>query len=140
MEYIREYLEQVPEEFLYQDFLEHALREARLYRGRRMYGKDHLTTEYIGTVEHGKWLVDIYEDREGNYWTEDRVRIGKWIITGYELVSGCKDTKDIYELHTGIRSDWDNVKERYNGVPSNWAELPEAEQEENNESYCSDVA
>lgn len=139
MGYIKEYLAECPEELLYQEYLEECVKEAVLYRGRRMYCKDHLWTEYIGTVRRGVWLVDIYEDREGNYWTDDRVMIGKWIITGLELVSGVKEPDNTFWRHTGIDSDWDKVYEEYGGIPPDWERLAGGEQEAGNGNNHNDA-
>lgn len=156
MGYIQDYLAQCPEELLYQDYLEDisnrnknpeyqeylekCVKEARLYKCRRKLYKDHLRTEYEGTVKRGKWLIDVYIDSEGNYWTDDRVMIGKWIITGYELVSGQKEPDNIYWKHIGEDSDWEQVVEKYGGIPPYWEKLPEEEQEDGYEDYSGHVA
>ena len=132
MGYIQEYLNKCPEDILYLDYLEECIAEALLYRSRRMYYKDHLKTEYIGTVRHGPWLIDVYEDREGNYWTEDRVKVGRWTITGFELVSGKKEPDNTFWRHTGIDSDWDKFIQEYGGIPSDWDRLTGEEQEAGN--------
>ncbi len=156
MGYIQDYLAQCPEELLYQDYLEDisnrnknpeyqeylekSVKEARLYKCRRKLYKDHLRTEYEGTVKRGKWLIDVYMDSEGNYWTDDRVMIGKWIITGYELVSGQKEPDNTYWKHIGEDSDWEQVFEKYGGIPPYWEKLPEEEQEDGYEDYSGHVA
>lgn len=151
MNCVREYLTICPEELLYQDYLEdiyyknkdseyqdyleQCIKSAKLYKCRRAQYKDHLRTEYIGTAERGKWLVDIYEDSEGNFWTDDRVMVGKWIITGYELVSGQKEENNIFRNHTGKESDWDKVYKEYGGVPPYWESMPDEQ-----EDYSGNVA
>lgn len=129
MGYLQEYIARCPEDMLYLDCLEACAARARLYHSRRMHNKDHLKTEYIGTVRRGAWMVDVYEDREGNYWTDDRVAVGKWVITGLEMVSGQKEPDNTFWRHTGRESDWDKLYEEYGGIPPNWEHLAGEEQE-----------
>ncbi len=156
MGYLQEYLAQCPEELLYLDYLEDVrnrnwdpeyqmhlekcVKEAKLYKCRGKLYKDHLRTEYEGTVNRGAWLVDVYADSEGNYWTDDRVMIGKWIITGLELVSGQKDPDNTFQRHTGQGSDWDKVFETYGGIPSDWERITKEEKEAGHEDYSGNVA
>ncbi len=155
MNCIQEYLAMCPEELLYQayleeiyykntdseyqNYLEKCIKGAKLYKKRRVQYKDHLRTEYVGTVKRGKWLVDIYEDSEGSFWTDDRVMIGKWIVTGYELVSGQKEKNNTFQKHTGKESDWEKVCKKYGGVPPYWESIPE-EREDGCEDYSGNVA
>lgn len=122
MGYLQEYLSQVPEAQLWNDYLETCLRGIRPYGCRKYFGIRG-KTEYIGTLKEGKYLRDIYEDDEGNYWSGSRVMIGGWIITMYELTRGRKELDDPYEKHTGTPSDWYKVQQRYGGVPPGWEKI-----------------
>lgn len=144
MRSIRDYLEQCPEELLWMEFLEECAGKSRLYKARRIQNKDHLKTTYLGTVRRGNWLIDIYEDKEGNYWSDDRVMIGIWTISAYELVSGCKDPDNTYEKHTGVPSDLDKVIAKYGRIPPDWNQIqqiePGKDREGEHENYSSNVA
>lgn len=133
MGYTQEYISKVSEEQLWNDYLETCLRGIRPY-GFRKYLGIRGKTEYIGTLKEGKYLRDIYEDDEGNYWSGSRVMIGGWIITMYELARGRKELDDPYEKHTGTPSDWDKVQERYGGIPPGWEKIQPEDQEERNEN------
>ncbi len=131
---------QIPEESLYEDYLEKCcLPGARPYGCRRYWGIKS-KTKYIGTLQHGKWLIDLYEDTEGDYWRSERVRVGRWIITKFECFRGRRDREDPHEKHTGIPSDWDKMIDEYGEVPANWERLPIGKQVDGNEGHGSNVA
>ena len=84
-------LAQIPESTLYEEYLEQCcLPGARPY-GCRKYFEIKTKTKYIGTLQRGKWLTDLYEDTEGDYWHSKRVRVGRWIITAFECFRGRRD-------------------------------------------------
>lgn len=132
MNYAQEYLARISEEELYEDYLRQCLRgpgRARPYGCRKYFGINS-ETEYIGTLQDGKELTDIYEDSDGDYWFSKRILIGGWAITMAEFTQGRKDLNDAYQEHTGILSDWEKVRERYGGVPSGWERVCPEDQEE----------
>ncbi len=118
-------LAQIPESTLYEEYLEQCcLPGARPYGCRKYFGIK-TKTKYIGTLQRGKWLTDLYEDTEGDYWHSKRVRVGRWIITAFECFRGRRDLDNPHEAHTGIPSDWDKMIDEYGEVPANWERLPE---------------
>lgn len=133
-------LAQIPEESLYEEYLEYCCLPGSRPYGCRAYWGIHAETRYIGTLRRGKWLTDLYEDTEGDYWYSKRVKVGRWIITTYECLRGRRDLNNPHEKHTGIPSDWDRVIEEYGGVPANWERLPERKQVDGNEGHSSNVA
>ena len=133
-------LAQIPESTLYEEYLEQCcLPGARPYGCRKYFGIK-TKTKYIGTLQRGKWLTDLYEDTEGDYWHSKRVRVGRWIITAFECVRGRRDLDSPHEAHTGIPSDWDKMIDEYGEVPANWERLPEEKRVDGDEDHSSNVA
>ncbi len=133
-------LAQIPESSLYEEYLEQCcLPGARPY-GCRKYFEIKTKTKYIGTLQRGKWLTDLYEDTEGDYWHSKRVRVGRWIITAFECFRGRRDLDNPHEAHTGIPSDWDKMIDEYGEVPANWERLPEEKRVDGDEDHSSNVA
>ncbi len=133
-------LAQIPESTLYEEYLEQCcLPGARPYGCRKYFGIK-TKTKYIGTLQRGKWLTDLYEDTEGDYWHSKRVRVGRWIITAFECFRGRRDLDSPHEAHTGIPSDWDKMIDEYGEVPANWERLPEEKRVDGDEDHSSNVA
>ena len=133
-------LAQIPESTLYEEYLEQCcLPGARPYGCRKYFGIK-TKTKYIGTLQRGKWLTDLYEDTEGDYWHSKRVRVGRWIITAFECFRGRRDLDSPHEKHTGIPSDWDKMIDEYGEVPANWERLPEEKRVDGDEDHSSNVA
>jgi len=133
-------LAQIPESTLYEEYLEQCcLPGARPYGCRKYFGIK-MKTKYIGTLQRGKWLTDLYEDTEGDYWHSKRVRVGRWIITAFECFRGRRDLDNHHEAHTGIPSDWDKMIDEYGEVPANWERLPEEKRVDGDEDHSSNVA
>lgn len=133
-------LAQLPESTLYEEYLEQCcLPGARPYGCRKYFGIK-TKTKYIGTLQRGKWLTDLYEDTEGDYWHSKRVRVGRWIITAFECFRGRRDLDSPHEAHTGIPSDWDKMIDEYGEVPANWERLPEEKRVDGDEDHSSNVA
>ena len=133
-------LAQIPESTLYEEYLEQCcLPGARPYGCRKYFGIK-TKTKYIGTLQRGKWLTDLYEDTEGDYWHSKRVRVGRWIITAFECFRGRRDLDSPHEAHTGIPSDWDKMIDEYGEVPANWERLPEEKRVDVDEDHSSNVA
>ena len=133
-------LAHIPESTLYEEYLEQCcLPGARPYGCRKYFGIK-TKTKYIGTLQRGKWLTDLYEDTEGDYWHSKRVRVGRWIITAFECFRGRRDLDSPHEAHTGIPSDWDKMIDEYGEVPANWERLPEEKRVDGDEDHSSNVA
>ena len=133
-------LAQIPESTLYEEYLEQCcLPGARPYGCRKYFGIK-TKTKYIGTLQRGKWLTDLYEDTEGDYWHSKRVRVGRWIIAAFECFRGRRDLDSPHEAHTGIPSDWDKMIDEYGEVPANWERLPEEKRVDGDEDHSSNVA
>ena len=133
-------LAQIPESTLYEEYLDQCcLPGARPYGCRKYFGIK-TKTKYIGTLQRGKWLTDLYEDTEGDYWHSKRVRVGRWIITAFECFRGRRDLDSPHEAHTGIPSDWDKMIDEYGEVPANWERLPEEKRVDGDEDHSSNVA
>ena len=133
-------LAQIPESTLYEEYLEQCcLPGARPYGCRKYFGIK-TKTKYIGTLQRGKWLTDLYEYTEGDYWHSKRVRVGRWIITAFECFRGRRDLDSPHEAHTGIPSDWDKMIDEYGEVPANWERLPEEKRVDGDEDHSSNVA
>ncbi len=77
-----------------QKHLEECLKEAYSYECRPGWEAEELAVEFIGTVQKGKRLYDLYMDTEKNYWYTVRVITDEGIIvTEYEAVFGCTESE-----------------------------------------------
>lgn len=54
--------------------LEDALKKAYSYESRAGWGAQDLTTAFVGTVDKGERVYDLYVDSAGNYWHKVRIR------------------------------------------------------------------
>ena len=128
-------LAQIPEDSLYEEYLEQCcLPGARPYGCRRYWGIN-TETKYVGTLQRGKWLIDLYEDSEGDHWRSERIIVGRWIITKYECFRGHRDRENPHEKHTGIPSGWDGLIKEYGKVPPDWERIPSGKQVNGNEGH-----
>lgn len=68
------------------------LNEAWSYESREGWGAEELPTEFIGTVQKGKRLYDIYVDTSGNYWYMVRIIKKEGIVSEFESIFGYPET------------------------------------------------
>ena len=79
-----------------QDELEEILSRAFSYESREGHGYDHLETEYIGTVQRGKYFYDVYLDTGGHSWYLVRIQTEYGVVSEYEAVFGRPEPKSIF--------------------------------------------
>ena len=75
------------------DDLEEVIEKAWSYEARAGWDAEELDTEFIGTVQRGKRLYDLYVDTAGNYWYTVRIITEKEVLTEYEAIFGHKPRK-----------------------------------------------
>lgn len=69
------------------------LSKAYSYENRAGHGCEHLETEYVGTVERGDRLYDVFIDSRGNSWFLMRFKTDHGIVSEYEKIFGHPEPK-----------------------------------------------
>lgn len=64
------------------------LSKAYTYENRAGHGCEHLETTYVGSVERGKRIYDVYIDSRRNSWFLIRFKTDHGIVSEYEKVFG----------------------------------------------------
>lgn len=64
------------------------LSKAYTYENRAGHSCEHLETTYVGSVERGKRIYDVYIDSRGNSWFLMRFKTDHGIVSEYEKVFG----------------------------------------------------
>mgnify|MGYP000043299687 CR=1 FL=1 len=68
--------------------LEECMKNAYSYENREKHGAAGFQTTYIGTVQRGRRLYDLYIDTNQSYWFKNRIITDRGVVSEYESIFG----------------------------------------------------
>lgn len=76
-----------------QEQLEEFMKHAYSYESREKHEAAGFATSFIGTVQLGNRLYDLFADTGGNFWYINRIITNKGIVSEYEAIFGHSEGK-----------------------------------------------
>lgn len=77
----------------FQNDLAALLASAYSYESREKWCTAHLETEFVGTLQKGNRLYDLYTDEAGNVWYKTRIKTRNGTVSEYEAIFGIPEPR-----------------------------------------------